>query len=68
VILSQEIQLVEILVIFSAISSAIASPMQVWLHMPFLPHAGDTTILKKSRHHRKLKITHVATALLLTIS
>ena len=40
---------------FSAIFSAVASPVRRWLHMRFLPRAGDATVLKKSHHHRKQK-------------
>jgi len=47
VILSQKIQLIEFLVIFPAIFSSIASPVQGWLHMRFSPRAGDATTFQK---------------------
>ena len=37
---------VEFLVIFFVSFSAVTSPVKMWLHMRFLPHAGDAIILQ----------------------
>ena len=45
--LSRKIQHVEFLTIFFSDLSTVESPVRGWLHMRFLPRAGDTTIFKQ---------------------
>ena len=59
----QEIQCTEF---FVTKYMLVASPVQGWLHMRFLPCAGNGTFLEKSHHYRKQNIARVATALILS--